>query len=156
MKAPAFPLHDVVVTDDAFVHEAADPFEALGSWTPCSCPLARLSGEAAVVVGNKLSQHGVGGIDLGCIGRADAAGETILQHTPKTLHTSLGLRAVGGDEGDAQLFQGPAKLSRLAFSEELFFDRPTVVIADEDAAVITIESQRHAETAQQSGEASER
>ena len=47
------------------------------------------------------------------------------------------------------MFQGPAKLSRLAFSEELFFDRPTVVIADEDAAVITIESQRHAETAQQ-------
>jgi NAD(P)-dependent dehydrogenase (short-subunit alcohol dehydrogenase family) len=51
LKAAAFPLHDVVVADDPFVYEAADAFETFWRWTPRSLPFARLSGEAAVVVG---------------------------------------------------------------------------------------------------------
>ena len=47
------------------------------------------------------------------------------------------------------MFQGAAELRRLAFSRKLFFDGPVVVIADEDATVIAIKSQRHAEAAQQ-------
>ena len=47
------------------------------------------------------------------------------------------------------MFQGAAELGGLAFSGELFFDGPEVVIADEDATVIAIKSQRHAEAAQQ-------
>jgi hypothetical protein len=31
LKAAAFPLHHVVITDDAFMDQAADAFEMLGS-----------------------------------------------------------------------------------------------------------------------------
>src|SRR5229473_1817092 len=104
LKATAFPLHDVVVADGAFVQEAADAVETFRSRTPGGCVFPRLPGETAAVV---------------------------------------------GDEGDAQLLQCAAELRRLAFSSELFFHRPAVVIADEDAAVIPVKSQRHTVAAQQ-------
>jgi hypothetical protein len=40
------------------------------------------------------------------------------------------------------LLEGAAELSGLTFSGELFFDRPEVVVADEDAAVIAVEGER--------------
>ena len=149
LEAAALPLYDVVVADDAFVHEAADAVETVGSRTASGCVFARLPGEAAVVIGDELAQHGVGGVDVGRFGQPQFASEAILQHAPETLDATFGLRAVSGDEGDAQLFQGAAELRRLAFSRELFLDGPAVVIANEDAAVIAIESQWHAEAAQQ-------
>jgi hypothetical protein len=63
--------------------------------------------------------------------------------------------AVGGDEGDAQLLQRAAELGGLAFSGELFIHRPEIVIADEDAAVVTVKSQWHAEAVQQLAEQAE-
>ncbi len=72
----------------------------------------------------------------------------ILQHAPEALDAAFGLRAVGGDEGDAELFEGAAELGGLAFSGELFFHRPDVIVADEDAAVIAVESQRYAVAAE--------
>ena len=63
-----------------------------------------------------------------------------MQHAPKALDAAFGLGAVGGDEGDAELFQGTAELGGLAFSGELFFDGPAVVVADEDAAVILLKA----------------
>src|SRR5713226_7424935 len=149
LEAAALPLHDVVVADDALMHEAADAVETFRSRTPSGCVFARLPGEAAVVVGDEFAQHSVGGVDVGCLGKTQFAGEAILQHAPETLDTAFGLRAVGGDEGDAQLLQCAAELRRLAFSSELFFHRPAVVIADEDAAVIPVKSQRHTVAAQQ-------
>ena len=62
---------------------------------------------------------------------------------------------MGGDEGDAELFEGAAELGGLAFSGELFLDRPEVVVADEDAAVIAVESERDAVAAQQLAEQGE-
>src|SRR5260370_908785 len=61
----------------------------------------------------------------------------------------VGHLGVGGDEGDAELFQGAAELGGLTFSGELLFHRPAVVVADEDATVIAIKSHGHAEAAQQ-------
>src|SRR5260221_1331850 len=149
LEAAAFPLHDVVVANGALVHEAADTLEAFRGRSPGGFHFARLSGETAVVVSDELAQHGVGGVEVMSASKAEFAAQAILQHAPEALDAAFGLRAVGGDEGDAQLFQGATELGRLAFSGELFFDRPAVVVADEDTAVIAIESQRHPVAAQQ-------
>ena len=89
------------------------------------------------------------------MGQPQFTAEAILQHSPEALDAALGLRAVGGDEGDPQLCQGPAELGGLAFTGELFFDGPTVVIADEDAAVISVKSEGHAVATQQMAEQAE-
>src|SRR5437588_10330108 len=62
LQSPAFPLHDVVVADHALVHQAADTVEAFRSGTPGGFPVARLPSETAVVVGDELAQHRVGGV----------------------------------------------------------------------------------------------
>ena len=149
LKAVAIPLHDIVVADDAFVHEAADAFEILRSLAPDGCGFARQSCEAAVVVGDELAEHSIGRVDVSRFGQTEFAGETILQHAPETFDAAFGLRAVGGDEGDAELIQGAAELSGLAFSGELFLDSPVIVVAEEDATAIAIESEGKAVTAEQ-------
>jgi len=40
LEAAAFPLHDIVVADDAFVHEAANTVESVGSFPPGGCGFA--------------------------------------------------------------------------------------------------------------------
>src|SRR5205823_9006280 len=65
LEATAFPLHDVVVADDAFMHEAADAFESFGSGAPNGSGFARRPGKAAVVVDDKLAQDGVGRVEVG-------------------------------------------------------------------------------------------
>ena len=40
LEATAFPLHDIVVTDDPFVHEAANTVESVGSFPPGGCGFA--------------------------------------------------------------------------------------------------------------------
>src|SRR5258708_25526225 len=56
LEAAAFPLHDVVVADDAFVHEAADAVETFRSRAPGGCVFARLPSQAAGVVRDALSR----------------------------------------------------------------------------------------------------
>ena len=65
LEAAALPLHDVVVADGAFVHEAADAFEAFRSRTPGGGDFARLPCEAAVVVGEEFAQDHIGGVHVG-------------------------------------------------------------------------------------------
>ncbi len=149
LEAAAFPLHDVVITDHAFMKEAADAVEVLWSIPPGGFHFARFTGETTVVIGDEGAQHGIGGAKVHCIGQPQFAGEAILQHSPEALDAAFGLWAVGGDEGDAELFEGAAELGRLTFSSELFIDGPAVVVANEDAAVIAVKSQGHAEAAQQ-------
>jgi hypothetical protein len=60
--------------------------------------------------------------------QAQFAGEAILQDAPEAFDAALGLRTIGSDEGDAELFQGTAELRGLAFSSELFVDGPVVVV----------------------------
>src|SRR5579863_537678 len=149
LEAAAFPLHDVVVADGAFMQETADAVEAVRRRSPSSFHLAGLFGEPAVVSDDEAAQHGVAGVEIVSASQAKFATQAILQHAPETLDAAFGLRAVGGDEGDAELFEGTAELSGLAFASELFVDRPVVVIADEDAAVIAVKSQRYTVAAQQ-------
>src|SRR5208282_922540 len=106
LKALAIPLHDVVVADDALMDEAADAIEMFWRRTPCGLHLAGTAGEAAVVVGEENVQHGVGGIQIAGLSQAEFAGEAILQHAPETFDAAFGLGTAGGDEGDAELFQG--------------------------------------------------
>src|SRR5450755_2876029 len=131
------------------MHEAADAVEAFRSFAPGGGDFARLPCEAAGVVGDKLAQNGIGRIEVHRLGQAQFAGEALLQHAPETFDAAFGLRTSGGDESDAELLQRATELRGLAFSSELFLDGPAVVIADEDAAVISVESQRHAEAPQQ-------
>jgi hypothetical protein len=149
LEAAAFPLHDVVVADGALVKEAADAVEAVRCGTPGGFHLAGLFGETAVVVGDESAQHGVGGVEIMSASKAEFAAQAILQHAPEAFDAAFGLRAVGGDEGDGQLFQGAAELGRLTFTGELFLDGPVVVVADEDAAVIAVKSERHTVAAEQ-------
>lgn len=50
LEVARVPLHDVIVADQAFMMEAADMVEALGSGTPSFCGFARRASEAAVLV----------------------------------------------------------------------------------------------------------
>ena len=68
LKALAFPLHDVVVTDDAWVEEAADAVQIVGRRPPSGCGFPRTAGEAAVVVGEETGQNGVGRIQITSLG----------------------------------------------------------------------------------------
>src|ERR1017187_10067820 len=129
LEALAFPLHDVVVADDALVDEAADAVKIFGRRTP---------GETSVVVGEEVAQDGVGGIEVGSVGEAEFAAQTVLEHAPEAFDAAFGLRTASGDEGDAELLQGATELRGLTFSGELFFHRPEVVVADKDAAMIAI------------------
>src|SRR5271169_601677 len=155
LEALSFPLHDVVVADHALVDEAADAPQTFGRGAPGGLHIARAAGEAAVVVGNEDAQHGVGGVQIASLGQAEFAGETILEHAPEAFDAAFGLRAAGGDEGDAELLESAAKLGGLAFAGELFLDRPEIVVAHEDAAVVAIKGERSAVAAQQLAEQGE-
>src|SRR5258706_4161157 len=61
LEASALPLHDVVVTNHALVHQAADTIEDLRSSTPRGFFFARLPSETAVVVGGELSEQRIWG-----------------------------------------------------------------------------------------------
>jgi hypothetical protein len=143
LEATALPLHDIVVADRSFVYEAADAVEAVGSRTPDDFHFARFAGKAMVVIGDELAQHGVGGVDVHCFGQPQFTGKAILEHTPETFDAAFGLRTVGGDEGDAELFESTTELGGLAFSSNLFVDRPAVVVADDSSHHILANSRRN-------------
>ena len=149
LEAAALPLHDVVVADDAFMQEAADAVDIFRSGPPRGGRFARRPGETAVVVGDEFAQHDVGGVEVLSGVEAEFTAQAILQHAPEAFDAAFGLRAVGDDEGDAELFQRAAELGGLAFSGQLFFHGPKVVVADKDAAVIAVKCQRHTEATQQ-------
>src|SRR6202451_4858374 len=131
LEATPLPLHDIVVADDAFVHEAADPFETFWNGPPGGLHFARRSGETAIVISDELAQYGVSRVDVVCFSQAQFAGETVLEHAPEAFDAAFGLRAASRNEGDAELLEGATELGGLAFSGELFFDRPVVVVQDE-------------------------
>jgi hypothetical protein len=155
VERSAVPLHDVVVADAAFVHEAADAIEIFGSGTPGGFCRTRSTSEAAVVVGQEMAQHSIGAVQIGGASQAEFAGEAVLKSAPETFDASLGLWRVRGDVGDTELRQGPAELSGLAFAGELFGERPVIVVADKDAVAIAVETKRHAIAPQHAPEQAE-
>lgn len=145
----AAPLNDVVVADDTLVSEAADAIEILRSRAPGLLWVAGSTHEAAVVVSEEASEDAVGRVKIACLNQAEFAGETVLQHAPETLDAAFGLRALCGDEGDAELFQRATELSGLALTGELFVDGPVMVVASEDPAAIAVEGDGDALAAQE-------
>src|SRR6185437_9118239 len=143
------PLHDVVIADDAFVGEAADAFEILRSRAPSLLGIAGRAREAAIVIGDELSQHGVGRVEIARLGQAEFAGEAVLEHAPEAFDAAFGLGSLGGDEGDAELRESAAELSGLAPAGELFVERPAIVVAGEDAAAIAVKGDRDAVASQE-------
>ncbi len=159
LEALTVPLHDVVVADHALVNEAADAVEIFRSRTPSGLHFTRTAGEAAVIVGEEKAQHGIGGVQIAGLSQTKLAAQAILEHAPEAFDAAFGLRAAGGDEGDAEMIEGAAELGGLAFAGEFFFDGPEVIVAHEDTAVIAVEGQRSAVAAQQlaqQGEITER
>ena len=155
LKAPTPPLNDVVVADHALVDKAADAVQIFRRGAPCGLHFTRTASEAAVVVSHENTQHGVGGVQIAGLSEAQLAAQTILEHAPEAFDAALGLWAAGGDEGDAELLQSAAELGGLTFSGELFFHRPKVVVAHEDAAVIAIKGEWSAMATQQLAEQGE-
>jgi len=155
LEALAFPLHDVIVADHALVNETADAIQVFRGWTPSGLQVTGTASKAAVVVGQEDAQHGVGGSEIASLSESELAGEAILEDAPEAFDAAFGLRTAGGDEGDAELIERATELSGLAFSSELFLDRPEVVVADEDAAVIPIKGEGRAVAAQQLAEQGE-
>ena len=155
LETASVPLHDIVVADAAFVMKAADVVEVLGSRTPSFFGFARRTTEAAVVVGQEAAKDLVGGVKIGSTGQTQFAGETILKGAPEAFDAALGLGTLGSDVGDAELLQGAAELGGLLAAGELFFHRPMIVVANEDAVVIPVETEGHAEAAQQAVEQAE-
>jgi hypothetical protein len=82
-------------------------------------------------------------------GQTQFAGEAILKRAPKTFDASFGLRTPGRDVRDAKLLERAAELGGLAATGELFFHRPVIVIANEDAMAISVEAERDAKAAEQ-------
>jgi len=83
LKALAFPLDDVVVPDYVPMTEVTDAIKIFWSRTPSGGDLARLTGEAAVVVGGEPTQDSIGGVDVGGVGQAQFAGEAILEYAQR-------------------------------------------------------------------------
>src|SRR5712692_2027503 len=149
LEAAARPLHDVVVADDAFVQERADALELVGSATPGLGSVARGTCEAAVVVGDEAPQHGVGGVEIACLRKAEFAAQAILKNTPEAFDAAFGLRRLRSDEGNAEFGEGAAELRGLALAGEFFFDRPVRIVSDEDAAAVAVEGRGDAEATKQ-------
>ena len=103
LEATTLPLHDIVIADDTFMHEAADPFETFWNRTPGCLLFARLSGETAIVIRDELAQYGVGRVDVVGLDEPQFACETILEHPPETLDAAFGLRAVSRNEGNGSV-----------------------------------------------------
>ena len=148
LETTAIPLHDVVVTDHSFMNEGADALQVAGSRTPGFGGMAGGTGKAAIVVGDERTQHGVGGVEVTSLGQAQFTAQAILQQAPEAFDAALGLGRVGGEEGDAELLEGAAELSGLAFAGELFVQSPVIIVAHKDAAAIAVKSKRNAEAAE--------
>src|SRR5712691_5141963 len=155
LEAAPVPLHDVVVADGALVPEAADAIEVGRSGTPGFFRFTRRAAEAAVVIGQDVAQNFVGSIEIGRAGQAQLAGEAVLKRAPEAFDAALGLRTAGGDVADAELSQGAAELGGLSFACELFFHRPVIVVAHEDAVTVSVKAERDAVAAQQAAEQAE-
>jgi hypothetical protein len=93
LEATALPLHDVVVTDHTGMNETADAVQTLGCRAPGRCGFAWATGEAAVVVGDKAGEHGVGRVQIAGLGQTEFAGEAVLQHAPEAFDATFGLWA---------------------------------------------------------------
>lgn len=140
LEAASIPLHDVVVANAALVEEAADAIKIFGSGAPSFFRFARRATEAPVVVGQEAAKDFVRGVEIGSPGQTQFAGETILKGAPEAFDAALGLGTLSSDVGDAELVESAAELGGFPAASELFFHRPVIVVANEDAVTIPVET----------------
>lgn len=155
LETASLPWHDVVVAGRAFVEEAADAIHVFGSGAPSLIRFARRTTEALVIVGPEAAKDLVGGVEIRSASEAEFAGEAILKGAPEAFDAALGLGSLGSDVGDAEWIQGADELGELTVVGELFHHRPVVVVANEDAVTIPVETERDAESAQPAAEQAE-
>ena len=149
------PLDDVVVADTALVVKATDAVQIFGSGTPSFFRLARGATKATVVIRQEVAQDLIGGAQIVSTSQTQLAGEAILKGTPEAFDATLGLGTVGRDVGDAELIQGATELGGFTAAGELFFDGPVIVVANEDAVAIPVETEGYAKAAQEAVEQAE-
>ena len=94
-------------------------------------------------------------VQIGGPGQAQFAGEAILKGAPEAFDAALGLGTLGSNVGDAELLQCAAELRGFPATCELFFHRPVIVVANEDAVTVAVETEGYAEAAQQAAEQAE-
>ena len=72
-----------------------------------------------------------------------------MESASEAFDASFGLQTAGCDVGDAELLESAAELCGLAATGELLFHRPVIVVANEDAVTISVETEGNAEAAEQ-------
>src|SRR5713101_1765632 len=144
LKSTSFPLHHVVVADDAFMNETADAVQILGRGAPGFLGFTRGAREAAVVIRQEAGQEQVGGLPRSHLGETELTDQPVLKAAPQAFDAPFGLGGLSGDEGDAQLLQRAAELCGLAAAAQFLFPGPVLVVAHEDAAVVAVEAERDA------------
>src|ERR1700758_925422 len=148
LEASAVPLHDIVVADDALVTEGANALQILGSQAPGGGRLTWAAGEAAIVISDETTKDLVGRVQIAGAGQTKFTAQAVLQDAPEALHAAFGLGRARGDEGDAEIGQGPTELGGFALTGEFFLEGPILIVANEDAAAIAVEGGGDAEAAQ--------
>ncbi len=121
--------------------EAAGQIEAAGQAAEVAGGIGGGTGEALVVIGAKAGEHGVGLLQSHGLGEAEFADQTVLAGAPGALDAALGLGRVGGDLGDAELFQSASQLRGGLFSGELLGETPVRIVALEDGVTVAVEAE---------------
>src|ERR1700693_5518055 len=146
LETAGAPFHNNVLAEDALLDVGGDATEIFVGRTPSLFRFSGSATEATIVVGQETAQDLTGGGQIGGAREAEFTGKAILKSAPQALDAALGLRTVGRNVGDPELRKSATELRRLAFPRELFFDRPVVVVAYEDAVLVPIEAERDAVT----------
>jgi hypothetical protein len=76
--------------------------------------------------------------------QTEFADQAVLAGAPEALDPSLGLRGIGRDLLNAELFEGASEMRGGLFSGELFGQGPMGIVALEDAVAITVKTERDA------------
>ena len=140
------PGNGVVQGHDALVAKAEATGQIEGVWQRAKVRnrFRRENGEAAFEVGQESFEHMIGVLQSAGVSQAEFADEAVLEGAPETFDAAFGLRGVGGDLLDAELFQGTSDVGRKLVTGEFFSDGPVRIVALEQAVAIAIEAEGNA------------
>ena len=134
--------YGVVGGDDALIVQAetTGEIEAARETAKVRSRVGGGAGEALVIVGAELGEHGVGLFQSWGLGETEFADETVLAGAPGALDAAFGLRRVGGDRLDAELIEGATELGGSWLTGELFGEGPVGIVARKDGVAIAVEA----------------
>ena len=141
---PAPPQRDgVVPSDHALIAAGQDVIDVTRGGPPSGVLGAGRLSEAAIVVGDECGKERVGLFHRGDGVESQLGHQSILKDGPHPFDPAFGLRALGGNEGNAEFLEDEAKVSGRLAAGQLLFERPVIVGADQRGEAIAIQSQRH-------------